>query len=508
MKGSFLQSTLPGPLSAPPVLPPFASLLYSSMNSDLLSSIVCLLSAAPASPPHDHLDVTIYENGFATSSLLATPVLSDPSPSKAYPSPRLFVAIRSALVRAAIRWPTMIPTHQIADSLPEALFIIQRCQAVFFRSEFALLVSGDSAQDIISRCHHLNDKICWDAIMALEAQTRPTAFEHVPIDPLIEQYLNVGEFHRETPLYEQTAQHNEYYDGPLFDDWSPSAYFSSCEPGSNIAEPHHYPQTSMPTYTLPSGVYSVEYSALDSHAHDISVSIGEPTFQPFSEYQETVTIHSFEDSPSPSSTCSSPFPETPAFDNFRSELPHVVSPRFTVVRDVTGQEEHHTNKATQIVHSVYSTSPAPVVAPSPPPECESLPFSRHSSVTPSSQSSQRSSTSPSPSEESFQAPVRVAGKKARRTRTGAIRKKKTKSKEKHFCCYCNESFTRDHDAERHQRTCKSNPNCSQKEQCKICSKPLPVRLDARRRHWGTLECSDAARKRGVTQVDEEVYEIL
>lgn len=298
--------------------------------------------------------------------------------------------------------------------------------------------------------------------------------------------------------------------GPqLFDDWSLSAYPPSCESGSDIAEPHHYPQTSISTYTLPSGVYSVEYSALDTHAHDISVSIGEPTFQPFSEYPTTVTIHSFEsasDSPSPSSTCSSPFPETPALDNFRSELPHVVSPRFTVVRDVTSQEEHHTNKATQIVHSVYSTSS--VVAPSPLSECGSPPFSRSSSAAPSSQSSQRSSTSPSPSEESSQAPVKVAGKKARRTRAGAIRKKKTKSKEKHFCCYCNESFTRDHDAERHQRTCKSNPNCSQKEQCKVCSKPLPIRLDARRRHWGTLECSDAARKRGFTRMDEEVYEIL
>lgn len=294
----------------------------------------------------------------------------------------------------------------------------------------------------------------------------------------------------------------------LFDDWTPLAYQAGCDPGSSTAEPHDY---SMSMYLPPSGVYPVEYSALDTLSHDISVTLGEPTFQLISEYQENVAIDSFEDtfnSPSPSSTRSSPFPETPAFENFRSELPHIVSPAPTVARDVTNQEEQQANKATQIVHQSYPTSPASAVDLSPLSQCDSLPFSRCSSASPSSQSSGRDSTSPIPSEGSFQAPVRTVGKKIRRARAGAIRKKKTKSKEKHFCCYCNESFTRDHDADRHQRTCKFNPNCSQKEQCKVCGKPLPVRLDARRRHWGTLECSDAARKRGFIRMDEEVYELL
>lgn len=293
-----------------------------------------------------------------------------------------------------------------------------------------------------------------------------------------------------------------------FDDWISSVPPTSYEPGSNHAEPHYYP--SMLIYPPPSSVYPTEYSPLHTVPCDISVPIGETTFQPSPEYPATVTVDYYEDgssAPSPSSTCSSPFPETPA--NFRSELPRVVSPMSTLVHDVTGQEEHQTNKATQIVHPAYPASPVSAAAPSPLSECDSLPSSRCSSTAPSSHYSESDSTSPIPSGEMFHAPIKVTlGKKARRSKTGAIRKKKTKSKEKHFCCYCNESFTRDHDAERHQRTCKSNPNCSQKEQCKVCAKPLPVRLDARRRHWGTLECSDAARKIGYTRMDEETYEFI
>ena len=114
------------------------------------------------------------------------------------------------------------------------------------------------------------------------------------------------------------------------------------------------------------------------------------------------------------------------------------------------------------------------------------------STTSSSESSECSSTSSASNEEIFQVFVKVAGKKLRRTKAGGI-KKKTKSKEKHFCPHCNKSFIRDHDAERHQRTCSS-------KWCSVCTKPLPVRLDARRRHWGTLECLDAARKRGYARV--------
>lgn len=298
-------------------------------------------------------------------------------------------------------------------------------------------------------------------------------------------------------------KHTLIFGPQLFDDWN-YTHPTSYEPGSDGAEPHHCPSMSM--YPPPSGVYPVEYSTLHTLPCDISVTV----FQPPSEYPAAVMVDSYEEtynSPSPSSTRSSPFPETPA--NFRSELPHVVSPMSTLVHDMASHEEQQTNKVVQIVLPACPTPSISAAAPSPPlSEYESPPYSRCSSATPSSQSSERDFTSPILCEENFQIPIKAVGKKIRRTKSGAIRKKKTKSKEKHFCCYCNESFTRDHDAERHQRTCKLNPNCSQKEQCKVCTKPLPVRLDARRRHWGTLECSDAARKLGYTRMDEEVYEFL
>lgn len=76
------------------------------MNTDLLRHIFHILSAAPTYPSHDQLNVTVYENGFAISSLLTTPVLSDSGLSSAYIRPSLFVAIRSVLVHAALRWPS------------------------------------------------------------------------------------------------------------------------------------------------------------------------------------------------------------------------------------------------------------------------------------------------------------------------------------------------------------------------------------------------------------------
>lgn len=85
-------------------LPPYLPLV---MDSDLLSSVAYFLSAAPTSPSHDQLDVTVYENGFPTSALTA-PVLSDSGLSNACIYPRLFVAIRSVLVHAAIRWPSVM----------------------------------------------------------------------------------------------------------------------------------------------------------------------------------------------------------------------------------------------------------------------------------------------------------------------------------------------------------------------------------------------------------------
>ena len=113
------------------------------------------------------------------------------------------------------------------------------------------------------------------------------------------------------------------------------------------------------------------------------------------------------------------------------------------------------------------------------------------STTSSSESSECSSTSSASNEEIFQVLVKVVGRKLRRTKAGGI-KKKTKS-EKYSCPHYNKSFIRDHDAERHQSTCSS-------KWCSVCTKPLPVRLDARRRHWGTLECLDATRKRGYERV--------
>ena len=82
--------------------------LQVAMNSELLSSVIHLLSAAPTSPSHEHLDVTIYENGFATLSTLPTPVLSDSALSDPWVCPTLFVVIRSVLVHAAIKWPSVM----------------------------------------------------------------------------------------------------------------------------------------------------------------------------------------------------------------------------------------------------------------------------------------------------------------------------------------------------------------------------------------------------------------
>ena len=263
----------------------------------------------------------------------------------------------------------------------------------------------------------------------------------------------------------------------------------------------------MSMYPLHPGVYHVEYTALDTLSRDISDALGEPSFPPFPEYPETLAMDSYDDSSnstSPTSTRSSPFPETPAHDSFRSDLPQIISPMATVVRGVTRQEEQNTHKVMEVASP---TSPTSSTALTPLSDCHSLPPSRCSSTSPS-QWSERDSTSPASNEEITQVPVKVAEKKVRRTKAGGIKKKKTRSKEKHFCAHCNECFTRDHDAERHQRTCKQNPNCSRKEQCKVCAKALPVRLDARRRHWGTLECSDAARKSGYPRMDEEYYELL
>jgi len=258
--------------------------------------------------------------------------------------------------------------------------------------------------------------------------------------------------------------------------------------------------------SLPPGVYSVEYTAPDTLSSDISDTLEEYGFAPFPGHPETP----HEDAFNPTSTNSPPFPETPAFDHFRSGLPQIISTISTVVHDVGRQVEQNVNKVTEIVSPTSPTSPAPAPALSPLSDCEPLPPSCYSTTTPSSQSSVCDSTPSTSNEETLQLPVEAAEKKVRGGETGGTRKgnRSTRSKENHFCCYCNESFTRDLDAERHQRTCRLNPTFSRKEQCKVCMKALPVRLDARRRHWGTLECSEAARERGYPRMDEEYYRLL
>jgi len=92
-------------------------------------------------------------------------------------------------------------------------------QPVLQRSEVALLVSGDSAQDIISRCHLHNNSIPWGTLAAIDAQTKPMAqFATPPVDPL-EQYLNLEALQmRDTSPYELMVQPNDLvneYDGPV-----------------------------------------------------------------------------------------------------------------------------------------------------------------------------------------------------------------------------------------------------------------------------------------------------
>jgi hypothetical protein len=67
--------------------------------------------------------------------------------------------------------------------------------------------------------------------------------------------------------------------------------------------------------------------------------------------------------------------------------------------NVTGQEEQQTDKATEITHTFYPTSPDSAAPLSPLSECESLPPSCYSSASPSSQSSEDDSASSSFNEE-------------------------------------------------------------------------------------------------------------
>ena len=84
-------------------------------------------------------------------------------------------------------------------------------QLALQQSELALLVSGDSAQDIISRCHYHNERIHWETLMALP-------MVHFQNDP-IEQFLNLEECQLpETAVYEPMVQPNALvneYDGPV-----------------------------------------------------------------------------------------------------------------------------------------------------------------------------------------------------------------------------------------------------------------------------------------------------
>lgn len=227
----------------------------------------------------------------------------------------------------------------------------------------------------------------------------------------------------------------------------------------------------MPMYLSPSCVCPDECSALDPISHDISVTIAEPSIHLTSGYKADEGVDSYEDnfnSPSHSSTRSSPFPESFFLDHCRSDLLHIVPQGPTMARDAAIMEEQQANKTRQLIHQSF-TSPA----------CF--------------QSSERDSTSPITSEGSSLTPVSAVGKRIRHARSGKIMKE-TKFMDELLCHYCKNPFTRDRDAERHQVTCKLNPNCTEKEKCGICGNPLPVRPDARRRHWGTSKCVGAARK--------------
>ena len=87
-------------------------------------------------------------------------------------------------------------------------------QPVLQRSELALLISGPSAQDIVSCCRLHNDSVPWDALAALDAQTKPMAhYTNLTPDPL-EMILNL----EVSPMPSTATYANDLaneYDGPV-----------------------------------------------------------------------------------------------------------------------------------------------------------------------------------------------------------------------------------------------------------------------------------------------------
>jgi hypothetical protein len=85
--------------------------------------------------------------------------------------------------------------------LPPHSFLLAD-QPVLQQAEDALLISGHSDIDIISRCAYHNRIIPWEDLMYLDAQTRPSVQpKNTSPDPL-EQFLNLDLV-------------NPEYDGPV-----------------------------------------------------------------------------------------------------------------------------------------------------------------------------------------------------------------------------------------------------------------------------------------------------
>lgn len=84
-------------------------------------------------------------------------------------------------------------------------------------------------------------------------------------------------------------------------------------------------------------------------------------------------------------------------------------------------------------------------------------------------------------------------------------KRKRGSRKRFHCEFCTEYFTREADVERHLKSCNSNPTREAKKSCSYCSKSLPVRDDAKERHWKSMACQAEAHRRGLVPGTLDYY---
>jgi len=94
------------------------------------------------------------------------------------------------------------------------------------------------------------------------------------------------------------------------------------------------------------------------------------------------------------------------------------------------------------------------------------------------------------------------GSGERSGKRGAVKRrrqyKRRKSAKKCFRCkLCSDSFSREADVDRHLKSCTRNPDRESKKACDYCGKGLPIRSDARDRHWKSASCMAEANRRGV-----------